>query len=292
MSRKYSYFPGCCMHAMSPSYQASLLPVLQQLGIEMEELDDWNCCGATAYMAVDEIKACTMASRNLAIAQRSGDRPVIAPCSGCYLVLNKTNHYLNEVPSVGAVVRKALQSVNLSYDGQIQIRHPLDVLVNEVGIEAVKKQVKHPLKGLKVVPYYGCQIVRPYATFDDPYNPVTMDHLLAALGATVVPYPLKTRCCGGSLTGTLPEPGLLCAYILLKEAKKRGADVIATICPLCQVNLDSYRDRIAAKWEPMDTPVVFFSQLMALAFGFPESQTAFNRLLTPFRMPETLVATA
>ena len=99
------------------------------------------------------------------------------------------------------------------------------MLVNDVGLDAIKKRVKTPLKGLKVAPYYGCQIVRPYATFDDQYNPTTMDRLLEALGGTVVAFPLKTRCCGGSLTGTVPEPGLRCSYILLKEAKKRGADV-------------------------------------------------------------------
>ncbi len=128
----------------------------------------------------------------------------------------------------------------MSYSGDTPVRHPLDVLINDVGLEAIKQKVRKPLKGLKVAPYYGCQLVRPYATFDDQYNPTTMDRLLEALGATVVRYPLKTKCCGGSLTGTVPEAGIRMVYILLNEARKRGADCLATVCPLCQFNLDAY----------------------------------------------------
>ena len=300
---KYSYFPGCSLKGTGRAYEESLLPVLKVLGVELEELDDWNCCGATAYMAVDEVKACVMASRNLAIAEKAGHKELLAPCSACYLVLNKTKHYLHESPVVEAVVQKALHQANLTYSGNTPVRHPLDVLVNNVGIEEIKKHVKHPLKGLKVAPYYGCQIVRPYATFDDQYNPTTMDRLLEAIGCTMVTYPLKTRCCGGSLTGTLPEPGLLCSYILLKEAITRGADVIATVCPLCQFNLDCYRDKMVSRWgnetipDPrnkdarvpvgpyLDIPVVFFTQLIGLAFGLSEKELGLHRGFTRMRKP-------
>ncbi len=280
---KLAYFPGCSLKGTGKAYEESLLPVFQALGVELEELDDWNCCGATAYMAVDEVKACVLASRNLAIAEKSGHKGVLAPCSACYLVLNKTKHYLHESPAVNAVVQHALKSAKLSYSGNVPVRHPLDVLVNDVGLDTIKKRVTHPLKGLKIAPYYGCQMVRPYATFDDQYNPTTMDRLLEALGAQMVRYPLKTRCCGGSLTGTLPEPGLLCSYILLKEAIKRGADVIATVCPLCQFNLDGYHDKIAAKWEPVRIPVVFFTQLMGLAFGLSADQLGLHRGFVPMK---------
>ena len=280
---KYSYFPGCSLKGTGRAYEESLLPVFQALGVELEELDDWNCCGATAYMAVDEVKACVMASRNLAIAEKAGHPELIAPCSACYLVLNKTKHYLQESPAVQKVIQGALKEGQLTYSGNVPVRHPLDVLVNNIGLAEIKKRVKHPLKGLKVAPYYGCQMVRPYATFDDQYNPTTMDRLLEALGCTMVNYPLKTRCCGGSLTGTLPEPGLLCSYILLKEAIKRGADVIATVCPLCQFNLDGYHDKIEAKWESVRIPTVFFSQLMGLAFGLSEKELGLHRGFIPMK---------
>lgn len=278
---KYSYFPGCSLKGTGRAYEESLLPVMQHLGVELAELPDWNCCGATAYMAVDEAKACVTASRNLALAEQAGPFQLLAPCSACYLVLNKTQHYIEDYPKMKQAVDRALAAVNLKYSGRTPVRHPLDVLINDVGLEAIKQKVTQPLKGLKIAPYYGCQIVRPYATFDDQANPTTMDRLFEALGATVVRFPLKTKCCGGSLTGTLPEAGLRLAYILLKEAKKRGADVIATVCPLCQFNLDGYHDQIESRWEPVRVPTVYFSQLMGLAFGLPATSLGLQRGFIP-----------
>ena len=280
---KYAYFPGCSLKGTGKAYEESLVPVMKHLGVELQELDDWNCCGATAYMAVDEGKACAAAARNLAIAEKAGLRQVLAPCSACYLVLNKAQHYMHDYPAMRQTVTRALDTVGLKCTSETPVRHPLDVLINDVGLEAVKQKVSRPLKGLKVAPYYGCQIVRPYATFDDQTNPITMDRLLEALGATVIKWPLKTKCCGGSLTGTLPEAGLRLSYILLKEAIKRGADVIATVCPLCQFNLDAYHDKIAAKWEPVRIPTLYFSQLMGLAFGLPAHQTVLYRGMVPMK---------
>jgi heterodisulfide reductase subunit B len=280
---KYAYFPGCSLKGTGKAYEESLLPVMKHLGVELQELDDWNCCGATAYMAVDEGKACAAAARNLALAEKTGLRQVLAPCSACYLVLNKAQHYMHDYPAMRQTVTRALDTVGLKCTSDTPVRHPLDVLINDVGLEAVKQKVSRPLKGLKVAPYYGCQIVRPYATFDDQTNPITMDRLLEALGATVIKWPLKTKCCGGSLTGTLPEAGLRLSYILLKEALKRGADVIATVCPLCQFNLDAYHDKIAAKWEPVRIPTLYFSQLMGLAFGLPAHQTVLHRGMVPMK---------
>jgi heterodisulfide reductase subunit B len=284
---KFSYFPGCSLKGTGQAYEQSLLPVFEALGVKLEELDDWNCCGATAYMAVDEVKACILASRNLAIAEKAGQQDLMAPCSACYMVLNKTKHYLHESADMKASVQQALSSGGLTYSGNVPVRHPLDILVHTVGLDAIRQRVKRPLKGLKVAPYYGCQIVRPYSTFDTAENPTTMDKLLEALGATVVRYPLKTRCCGASLTGTLPEPGLLCTYILLREALKRGADVIATVCPLCQFNLDGYHDKIASKWEPVRIPTLYFTQLIGLAFGIPAKELGLDKCLVPMNpLPE------
>ncbi len=280
---KYAYYPGCSLKGTGRAYEESLLPVLKHLGVELQELDDWNCCGATAYMAVDEGKACVAAARNLAIAEKTGLQQMVAPCSACYLVLNKAQHYMHDYPAMRELVQRALGVVRLNCHCDTPVRHPLDVLLNDVGLEAIKQKVVRPLKGLKVAPYYGCQIVRPYATFDDQANPTSMDRLLEALGATVVRWPLKTKCCGGSLTGTLPEAGLRLSYILLKEAIKRGADVIATVCPLCQFNLDAYHPKIAARWEPVPIPTVYFSQLMGLAFGLPADQVVLNRGMVPMK---------
>lgn len=279
---KYSYFPGCSLKGLGRAYEESLLPVFQHLGVELEELEDWNCCGATAYMAVDEAKACVLAARNLALAEKSGLTQMLAPCAACYLVLNKAQHYLHDSADMKTRVDHALGTVGLKFSGALSVRHPLDVLLNDVGLEAVKQKVRRPLTGLKVAPYYGCQILRPYATFDDQYNPTTMDRLLEALGASVVRYPLKTKCCGGSLTGTVPEAGVRMVYILLSEARKRGADCLATVCPLCQFNLDAYHAQVTSQYGDVMAPTVYFTQLMGLAFGLEAEALGLRRAAVPF----------
>ena len=280
---KYSYFPGCSLKGLGRAYEESLLPVMRHLGVVLDELDDWNCCGATAYMSEDEQQACVLAARNLAIAEKLGPQDLLTPCSACYLVLNKTKHYLEDSPEIRQVVTKALDGAGLSCKGKVAVRHPLDVLIHDVGIEAIKQKVVRPLTGLKIAPYYGCQVVRPYSTFDDAWNPTTMDRLLTALGAEVLHYPLKTKCCGGSLTGTVPEAGLRLTYILLKEAVRRGADVIATICPLCQFNLDAYHDQIEKRWGGARIATVYFTQLMGLAFGLEPKELGLQRNFVPMK---------
>jgi heterodisulfide reductase subunit B len=280
---KYSYFPGCSLKGLGRAYEESLLPVMRHLGVDLVELEDWNCCGATAYMSVDEQKASVLAARNLAIAEKSGTRDLVTPCNACYLVLNKTKHNIADFPDINQGVQRALRDAKLTYSGNMPVRHPLDVLINDVGLDVIKEKVVLPLTGLKVAPYYGCQVVRPYATFDDAWNPTTMDRLLATLGAEVLHFPLKTKCCGGSLTGTIPEAGLRLTYILLKEAVRRGADVVATICPLCQFNLDAYHDQIERRWGPARIPTVYFTQLMGLAFGLEPKQLGLHRNFIPMK---------
>jgi heterodisulfide reductase subunit B2 len=289
---KFSYFPGCSLKGLGRAYEESLLPVMAHLGVELHELEDWNCCGATAYMAVDEGRACALAARNLALAEKSGLDQIMAPCAACYLVLNKTKHYVHDYPAMKATVDRALGAVGLHYGGNTAVRHPLDVLLNDVGLAAIKAKVRRPLTGLKVATYYGCQVVRPYATFDDQVNPIAMDRLLEAAGATVVRYPLKTKCCGGSLTGTLPKAGIRLVYILHQEARKRGADCIATVCPLCQFNLDAYHHAITSRYGPVVVPTVYFTQLLGLAFGLPENRLGLNRCAVRFTWRPATPATA
>ncbi len=277
---RYLYFPGCSLKGTGRAYEESLLAVFGALGVELQEIDDWNCCGATAYMSVDETKSYALAGRNLALAERE-DLDVIAPCSACYLVLNKTQKGLAEHPELHRKVVKALKAGGLDYKGTVRVRHPLDVLVNDVGLDKIAALIKNPMKGHRFATYYGCQIVRPYATFDDQDDPMTMEKLLKAAGAECVSYPLKTRCCGGSLTGTLPEVGLRLAYILIKEAKKRGAEAIVTVCPLCQFNLDGTQGQIAKKYERVDLPIVYFTQILGLAMGISASELGLTRGIIP-----------
>ncbi|HVP38172.1 MAG TPA: CoB--CoM heterodisulfide reductase iron-sulfur subunit B family protein [Candidatus Saccharimonadales bacterium] len=280
---RYVYYPGCSLKGSGRPYEESLLAVFKKLGIAAPELKDWNCCGATSYMSVDETKAFALAARNLAIAEgQNGGVEVhfLAPCNACYLVHSKVQAYMKSYKKMGKVVTDALASTGMQYKGTVKVRHPLDVLVNDVGLEKIQQAATRPLKGLKVACYYGCQLVRPYATFDNPHDPMTMDQVLRACGAETVEWPLKARCCGGTLTGTIEEVGLRLSQILLHEAKRRGAEVVATACPLCQFNLECYQDRMKKRFgEDVSIPVVYFTQLMGRAMGITDSALGLQRNL-------------
>jgi heterodisulfide reductase subunit B len=176
----------------------------------------------------------------------------------------------------------------LVYEGKVQVRHPLDVLVNDVGADAIAEKVTKPLEGLTVAPYYGCQIVRPLAYFDDQHNPTTMDELLAAAGATVLEdYPFKTRCCGASQMMTMPDIGVDLVSVLLKDAVARGADVIAVACPLCQFNLEAYQGRAAKHFEEeLHLPILYFTQLIGMAMGIDDKKLGLHRSFVKLKLPQ------
>ena len=285
----YWYYPGCSLKSSGKPYEESLLAVLRALDIPVWELDDWNCCGATSYMSVDEVRAFSLAARNLALAEQTsqqvtekGPPQLMAPCSACFLVLTKTQRYVAQHEELARRVHAGLRAVGLDYRGKVLVRHPLDVFINDIGIPRIAALGKRRLAGMKVACYYGCQVVRPFATFDSAHNPSTMDRLLDALGAKPIQWPLKTRCCGGTLTGTIRDVGLRLSQILLQEAVRRGADAIVTVCPLCQFNLECYQREIGHAFrEPIQVPVVFLTQLMGRAFGVPEDDLGTRRLFVP-----------
>jgi heterodisulfide reductase subunit B len=292
---KYVYYPGCSLKGSGRAYEESMLSVFKALAIPVEELNDWNCCGATAYMSISELKAFALSARNFALAEKqfngSSEGNLVVPCAACYLGLNKTQHYLGEHPEIKEKVDEALEQAGLHYSSHVRIRHPLDVLLNDIGLERIKSNTKRPLTGLRVACYYGCQIVRPYAEFDNQHEPQSMDKILTALGAEVIDWPLKTRCCGGSLTGTIQEVGLRLSYLLLKDAKKRGCHVVATACPLCQFNLECYQTEMAKSYgEAINTPVAYFTQLMGVGLGLSPKSLGLNRLFTPLKMPDSTKA--
>jgi heterodisulfide reductase subunit B len=282
----YLYYPGCSLKSTGRAYEESLLEVFKALRIPLAELNDWNCCGATAYMSISELKAFALSARNFAIAEKQNGQgeyaDMVVPCAACYLGLNKAKLYLSEHPEIKSAIDKALQESGLTYKGKVKVRHPLDVFINDIGLDQIKKEVKRPLEGLKIACYYGCQIVRPYAEFDDQHDPQTMDKLMKTLGAETINWPLKTRCCGGSLTGTIQEVGLRLSYMILREAKKRGCDMVATACPLCQFNLECYQNKMTSMFgEKVNIPVVYFTQAMGLALGISAGKLGINRLFMP-----------
>lgn len=283
----YHYFPGCSLKGSGRSYEESVLSVFKTLGISVKELENWNCCGATSYMSVDENRAFALAARNLALTEEqhvgeTGQPQLMAPCNACYLVLSKTQRNLQEYPVIAKKIGNALGAAQMHYSGSVQIRHPLDILVNDYGLEKVAEKVKKPLKGLKVACYYGCQIVRPFSTFDDQYNPTSMDRLITALGGEPIEWSLKTRCCGGSLTGTIREVGMRLSYVLLREAKKLGADIIITACPLCQFNLECFQGIMKKEFEEdVSIQVGYFTQLLGVALGLSDHDLGIQRNFMP-----------
>jgi heterodisulfide reductase subunit B len=282
----YLYFPGCSLKGSGRAYEESFLAVSKTMGIGIRELEDWNCCGATAYMAISERKSFALTARNLAIAEKYADKrgtvDLIAPCAACYLALAKTQKYLTEYEDISNKVHSALQTAGLSYEGRVKIRHPLDVFLNDISPDKIKSGVKRPLTGMKVACYYGCQIVRPFATFDDKDNPTSMNKIMQALGAETINWTLKTRCCGGSLTGTIQEVGMRLSYVILREAKRLGANVIATACPLCQFNLECYQKEMSKSYhDKVYMPVAYFTQLMGLAFGLGNRELGLQRIFVP-----------
>ncbi len=279
----YVYYPGCSLKSNSKHYEESILPVFKEIGLPLEELDDWNCCGATAYFSVDDGMAAAICGRNLSIAEKLS-KDIVAPCAGCFLTLKKSNKFLLGGSEKARRILSALEKSGCAYHGGVEVKHPLQILTSDGRLEKIKAKTVRPLSGLKVACYYGCQLVRPFTDFDDPDYPMSLDRLMAAVGAEPVEYSAKTRCCGGSLTGTIEEVGLRLNYILLKEAKRRGADVISTICPLCQFNLEILQDKMIKKYkDEVKMPVLYFSQIVGLALGIPKEDLGFARSIIDLR---------
>ncbi|UCF78770.1 MAG: CoB--CoM heterodisulfide reductase iron-sulfur subunit B family protein [Candidatus Eiseniibacteriota bacterium] len=277
----YTYYPGCSLEVSNKAYDISARNVVKALGANLVELEDWNCCGATNYMSVRELRSFAISARNLALAEKQ-NRDVVTACSACFTTLNKTHSYMEGNAKLRGEVNDALSAVDLKYDCKIKVRHLLDVLVNDIGIENIASKTKVKLEGLRVVPYYGCQLTRPNATFDDAEFPTTMDALFKALGAEVVDYPLKTKCCGGMLMTTAEKVALKLVKNLLDCAVKRQAHCIVTPCPLCHFNLDAYQDNVNKMFGTnFAVPTLFFTQLIGVALGLSGQDIALGQEIVP-----------
>ncbi|NLT65998.1 MAG: disulfide reductase [Acidobacteria bacterium] len=278
---RYAYYPGCSLEATGRPYEKSVSAVADALGMELLELEDWNCCGATAYMSVNEILSFCLSARNLCQALKTGDT-LVTPCSACYTNLRKTESYMSEFPEMKKKVDEALAEAGLRYDGGVVTKHFLQAVMEDAGVDRIVSRIKRPLTGLRVAPYYGCQIARPYGIEDDSDNPTMLDRLLTLIGATPTYYPMKTVCCGGSLMGTREDVALRLCRNLLMCAEQYDAQCIAVTCPLCQLNLDAYQNAInKAYGTRFNLPVVYFTQLMGIAFGMDWKGVGLRECIVP-----------
>lgn len=263
----YSYFPGCSTEATAIGLGLSVQAIAKPLDMELTELEDWTCCGSTPYGSLDKLESICVAARNLALVEKTG-LDLVTPCSSCFITLYEANLRLKKDPQLMKRVNKALAVANLAYHGNVRVRDLIEVLFNDITPEVIASKVQRRLDGLKVAPYYGCQLVRPGYGFDDPESPQSLDRIVASLGAEAVPYPLKNRCCGGSLI--ISEESLVLGLInkLLSNAVENGAQCIATPCPLCQINLDAYQSKVNSQFKTnYNLPVFFVTQLIGLALG-------------------------
>ena len=276
---KCLYYPGCSQKATARCYEEALLQVAPRLGLELTEIDDWNCCGASLVPAVNQVLALSLAARNLALAERAGGDLVITPCPSCNLNLNKAHEVLTHGGPLADQVREALAAGGLSYNGGVQTRHLLEVLVAGAGLESIRAAVQKPLAGVKIAPYYGCQLVRPYAHGDDQGNPQNMERVITALGGEVAPFALRTACCGGALVATRPDVGDKLCSDVLASIRAAGATAIVTPCSLCQVTLEMAQRK--HRREAAVLPTLNLGQLVGLALGVDPDDLGMNRLLAP-----------
>jgi len=261
---KLNYYPGCSAASTGQELDLSTRAVFEVLGVELHELDDWNCCAASSAHLTNRMLAAALPARNLAIAQKNG-LDLLTPCAACYARHKAADHDLRHSPEKRAKLEEIVQ---FEFTGEVHIRPPLDVVVTDIGLDVIKDRAVAPLTGLKVVGYYGCLLVRPpeIVEFDDPEHPVLLDRLLAALGADVKPWSYATDCCGGGLNLTKPDIAVRLVDRLTTFAREAGADGIVTACPLCQVSLEMRQTGNGSRM-----PVVYFTELMGLAFGLPEA---------------------
>ncbi len=277
---KYAFYPGCAIHSSSKEYGDSAKAISKALDIDLVEIDDWNCCGAIdAIYSYKPLYSVAIDARNLSLAEKM-EMDISTLCSACFYTLSRTNNLLKEDSRLRNKVNEALSSVGLNYSGNVQVRHFLEVILSDVGLEKIGENVKVPLTSLNVASYYGCFLVRPpdLINFDDPDHPTRLDELVETLGASRVEYYGKTRCCGASLGVTKEEVMLELSKNILLSAKDAGANCMITACPLCHFNLDAKQKDIESKFDiKIDLPVLHFTQLVGLAFGIEPKELGLHR---------------
>ena len=269
---KVSYYPGCTLKSNAKNFEESALCALKALGLEVTELDRWNCCGTVYSLATDDLIHHLASIRNLIRVKEAQTDTVMTLCAMCYNTLKRVNDRVKADPESLAKVHKFMDEEKVAYAGDVKVRHLLELLRDDVKFEAVAKKVRRPLAGLRVASYYGCLLVRPKGVgLDDMENPTVLDDLARSLGAQPVDFPYKTECCGAYQTVDKPESVADRTYSIIGSAVQRGADVVSVSCPLCAFNLDHRQEDTARKYSGFKTiPVLYFTQLMALALGCEE----------------------
>jgi heterodisulfide reductase subunit B len=275
-----SYYPGCSLHATGIEFHLSTKAVTEKLGLNLVEPEGWKCCGTSPAHNTDYYRSVKLPMETLAIADEMGHSYMTMPCAACF---SRFRFAMHEVEHDEELKRKLADDIGYEYSGGITVDNLLTTITDRVGIEAAVKPVVKPLEGLRVACYYGCLLTRPPdVTGEEHYeHPTNMDRLVEALGAEAIEWGYKTDCCGGSLSLSTLEISLDLSHNILQNAVDCGADLIATACPLCHANLDVFqkqiKDEYGADW---DIPVVYFTQLMGVAYGLDAKTLGIDKHFT------------
>lgn len=269
-----AYYPGCSLHATAKEFDLSTRAVCGALGLKLVEIEDWNCCGATAAHAMSDDLAVGLAGRNLALAARQGMTAVLAPCAACF---GRLKH---AAKALAAGAGELPDDLDDQAAAAVKVYNILDALLNLVGVERLQEQVTKPISGLRPAAYYGCLLVRPpeIAEFDDPENPTSMERILAAVGAEPVEWYHKVECCGASLAVTNTPSAVRLVADILTHAQSAGANCVAVACPMCQTNLDTRQAAAGQRsGAELDLPILYITELVGLALGLDPKQLGLGR---------------
>ena len=264
---KYSYYPGCTLKNKARDLDAYARASAEALGFEMEEIEDWQCCGGVYPLGSDEIATKLASIRALQAAKEKGQE-LITVCSACHHVLKRVNDDMKHVEDIQTRANNYLK-LEEPYKGETNVLHYLEVLRDRVGFDAIKEKVTHPLTGKKIGAYYGCLLLRPgkVLEFDNPENPKILEDFIRAIGATPVLYPMRNECCGGYMTLNDKELAQKRSNAVVASALEQQADCMITACPLCRYNL-------VANATENQIPVYYFTELLAEALGVKEEVQA------------------
>lgn len=272
-TKEYAFYPGCSSQpgASASNYLTSVNSMCKTLDIKLTEIPDWNCCGASiGYAEGGELPRHAMNARNLAMAERElPGQKVVATCAACWLSARETKERLDHNSTMRADTNEALKEAGLEYQGKAEVMHMVEVLIEDFGYDELKKHVVKPLDGIKFAGYVGCQTNRPFGIDGESFeNPVYLDKLVETMGGEAVAYDQKVTCCGGALAFSEPEKSQKQIKDIVESAYDHGAEMIVTPCPLCQANVEIYQGAVNKRYgTKFNIPVLYYSQLMTLAYG-------------------------
>ena len=282
---KYAYYPGCSLHSTAKEYDMSTREVANALGIELLEIPDWICCGATPAHITMHLLSLALPVKNLLKARSMNSYEVATCCAACFNRLKIANEFMEKNIEHRGKVNKI---VGQEYKGEVKVRHFLDILVNVFGLKNLSERVVDKLSGLKAACYYGCLLTRPpeITQLDDLEEPHLMDDLMKTIGVEPVYWPYKTECCGASFSLTRTDIVLKLSADILQMAYDEGAQVIVVACPLCQSNLDLRQAAINRKYKKdFQIPILYFTQLVGLSLGIDAKKLGLNKhIVNPMKL--------